>query len=172
MSSDDRLISIRRKLLRLNNRATAIAQERDDSRLGYPARSQAVFTLIQIDHNLQLIIDHNIMPHYSKNERLQMLQEENKKFKQEINRLQNKLHEQAPDDDGTGDGDSTPDTQTDAPVDILEGTNAEVGEAVADIDDVDTLEALLDAELEGDNRKGAVGHIESRINELADNGED
>lgn len=73
------------------------------------------------------------------------------------------------DDDDSGD-DTAPDPDPETPAlstdMILSGTVGDVKAAVADVDDVDALEALLAAELDGENRKGAKAAIDSRINEL------
>lgn len=164
MAADDRLKQIKSKLQQLDNRATAFARERDNYQLKYLARAQAVFTLEELNFQLETLINHNTIMsgHLSRNERLQKLQKENEELKQELEQLKS---QQAPEDNGDDEGDNQLGK-------ILEGTNAEVGEAVEDIDDLDTLHELLDAELEGENRKGAVGHIESRIEQLTESAED
>lgn len=47
-------------------------------------------------------------------------------------------------------------------------TNSEIEEAVQDVDDVDLIEKLLDAEQSGDNRTGAIEALEERIDELTE----
>ena len=52
-------------------------------------------------------------------------------------------------------------------VDLTDLTVADIANMVRDIDDVELLEDLLDREKEGDERKGAISQIESRIESVA-----
>ncbi len=54
-----------------------------------------------------------------------------------------------------------------APLDPSDHTIAELGPALKDIEDVTALEAILNAEQDGENRKGAVTLIESRIEKFS-----
>jgi len=57
-------------------------------------------------------------------------------------------------------------------LDPSEYTIQELGPAIQDIDDLEALEAILEAEKDGDNRKGAVTLIESRIEKFSEDAEE
>lgn len=175
MAADDRLKQIKSKLQQLDNRATAFARERDNYQLKYLARAQAVFTLEELNFQLETLINHNTIMsgHLSRNERLQKLQKENEELKQELEQLKS---QQSPEDNGDDQGDENGEMEN-ADQQQLDDTLNEmsvddVRKFVKDVDDVDALEKMLDAELDGKNRKTAVGAIESRINDLTESAED
>jgi electron transfer flavoprotein alpha subunit len=56
-------------------------------------------------------------------------------------------------------------------IDPTEHTIAELGPELKDIEDVDELEAILEAEKDGENRTGAVTLIESRIDKFTEDDE-
>jgi len=58
------------------------------------------------------------------------------------------------------------------PLDPGEYSIAELGPELKDVEDVDELEAILEAEKEGEDRTGAVTLIESRIEKFSEDGED
>lgn len=177
MSADSKLKQIRRALIHINHRATAMAQERDDESASEFKRADAVFAMDSLLTALNKIINNNtFIMALSKNERLQKLQQENKELKEKLEEFQ--ADENGAGDDGQGDPDKQPETngegdQSDKlPFDLDVATNADVKEYVSDIDDIDVLEQLLDAELDGQNRKGATRAIDNRIEELAASAED
>lgn len=78
------------------------------------------------------------------------------------------------DSDGQGedDGNSNGDEGDSHGFNLADSNNSEVEEYVAEVDDVDVLEDLLEDEEAGEDRKGAKSAIESRLEELREDDEE